>query len=72
MHTFTALPPLVDLEKRARHDVQHMLEHATRKCTNAYEKGKRAFQILGQLTPEALKEFLPSFVRVRRMLNQKL
>ncbi|MHB8524220.1 MAG: DUF4276 family protein [Limisphaerales bacterium] len=68
----SALPSLVELENRERHDVQAKLEHATRNCTNAYGKGKRSFEILGQLTADVLKEFLPSFVRVRRILNQKL
>jgi len=68
----SALPPLVDLEKRGRHDVQAKLEHATRNCTNAYEKGKRAFEILGKLTPANLEQYLPSFVRVRRILTAEL
>lgn len=68
----SALPPLVDLEKRGRHDVQDNLEHATRNCSNAYEKGERSFEILGQLTPKALKALLPSFARVQRILNEKL
>jgi len=68
----SALPPLVGLEGRGRHDVQYMLEHATRTCTNGYEKGKRAFEILSKLTPAVLEQHLPSFVRVRRILNAHL
>ena len=68
----SALPPLVDLEKRGRHDVQAKLEHATRNCTNAYEKGKRSFEILGKLTPAKLKQYLPNFVRVQRILTAEL
>jgi len=68
----TALPPLFDLEERSRHDVQKQLIHATRNCSNAYSKGPRSFEILSKLTPSALEKSLPSFVRVRRILNVKL
>jgi hypothetical protein len=68
----SALPPLVALEARGRHDVQDRLEHATRSCKNAYTKGKRSFEVLAKLTPEVLEEHLPSFVRTRRVLNENL
>lgn len=68
----SALPPLDNLERRSRHDVQEGLAHATRTCTNAYEKGKRSFTILGLLNPEVLQLHLPHFVRVRRILNARL
>ncbi len=68
----TALPPLDRLENRARHDIQDRLKHATRNCTNAYKKNKRSFAILGKLTPATLEYHLPSFVRVRRILTEKL
>jgi len=67
-----ALPPLVNLEKRPRHDVQGMLEHATRECTNFYKKGERSYEILAELNPAALRQQLPSFVRVGQILNAKL
>lgn len=67
-----ALPPLVQLESRGRHDVQRQLEHATRNCTNAYEKGKRSFEVFAKLTPAALEGHLPSFARVCRVLNARL
>ncbi len=67
-----ALPPTVNLENRQRHDIQNALSHATRDCSNAYEKGKRSFEILGQLDPAVLVQHLPSFVRVHRILNAKL
>ena len=67
----SALPPLTDLEKRHRHDVQDRLERATRDCLNAYAKGKRSFELLGKLEPDALKQ-LPSFARVLRILNARL
>ncbi len=66
------LPPLNDLEARDRHDVQDRLAHATRECTNAYAKGKRSFEVLGKLSPAVLEQHLPSFVRVRRILNTRL
>jgi hypothetical protein len=68
----SALPPLAGMEERGRHDVQNMLEHATRNCANAYEKGIRSFEILGKLTPATLENHLPSFVRVRRILSAQL
>jgi hypothetical protein len=66
-----ALPPLANLENRQRHDVQGKLVHATRNCTNAYAKGRRSFEILAKLAPATLETHLPSFVRTRRILNQK-
>jgi hypothetical protein len=68
----SALPPLTNIESRARHDVQIKLVTATKKCTNAYAKGKRLFEVLGELDPEMLKPHLPSFVRVLRILNKNL
>ena len=50
----SALPAWVDLESRARDAVQNALVHATRDCSNKYEKGKRSFQVLGELTPDTL------------------
>ncbi len=66
----SALPPLVQLENRGRHDVQDRLAHATRNCTNAFAKGKRSFEVLAKLNPSTLAEHLPSFVRTRRILDQ--
>lgn len=68
----SALPPLVALENRDRHDVHDQLAHATRNCSNAYSKGKRSFAVVGKLDPGVLKEYLPSFVRVDRILKAKL
>jgi hypothetical protein len=67
-----ALPPLVNLEDRHRHDVQDRLTRATRKCGNAYAKGKRSFEVLAKLDPETLAKYLPSFARARRILDEKL
>ena len=67
-----ALPPLVEMESRHRHDIQEKLDHATRKCKNAYKKGRRSFDVLGKLQPAELREHLPSFARCERVLRDKL
>jgi hypothetical protein len=51
---------------------QDRLAHATRNCTNAYAKGKRSFEVLAKLRPSTLAQYLLSFVRTRRILDQKL
>ena len=68
----SALPPPTIMEKRNRHDIQNALVHATRNCTNAYQKGKRSFDILSKLKPEALKPHLPNFRRNLKILDKKL
>jgi Domain of unknown function (DUF4276) len=68
----SALPPLVNIESRARHDIQASLVKATEKCSNASAKGKRSFEVLGELDPDVLKPHLPSFVRMLRALNENL
>ena len=68
----SALPPLVNVESRTRDDVHARLESATRGCSNAYAKGKRSFEVLGQIDPKALEPHLPSFVRMLRILRNKL
>ena len=66
------LPHTDGLEARGRHDVQDRLERATKDCQNAYAKGKRSFEILEKLDPAVLKQHLPSFARVDRILREKL
>lgn len=68
----SALPPLVNLESRYRHDIQNDLSHATRNCSNAYEKGKRSFHVLEKLSPDELELHLTSFVRVKQILENRL
>ena len=68
----SALPSLSALERRNRQDIQEGLKHATRNCSNAYRKGKRSFEILGKLKPEALESRLVAFQRAKRILNAKL
>ena len=64
--------PSSDLENRHRHSVQDALVTATKNCSAPYAKGKRSFEVLAKLDPERLKTQLPSFVRVLRILNEKL
>jgi hypothetical protein len=68
----SALPALMQLENRSRQTIQNQLIHATRKCSNAYGKGKRSFELLAILKPEILQGHLPSFVRVCRILEENL
>ncbi len=68
----SALPPLHELEKRGRHDVQDKLVKATRMCSKTYSKGAGSFEILGKLSPGVLDQYLPSFVRIRRILSTRL
>jgi hypothetical protein len=65
----SALPALHNLEGRPRDAIQNALTHATRSCSNAYTKGKRSFEVLSQLDPATLSQHLPSFRRVRRILD---
>jgi hypothetical protein len=68
----SALPPLEEMERRGRHDIQDALVHATTGCKHAYQKGKRSFDILAKLKPDALKPHLPSFRRSLEILDEKL
>ena len=67
-----ALPRTNNLESRGRDDVHEKLQHATRDCPNAYQKGRRSFVVIGELNPDALEPLLPSFARVKRILEAKL
>jgi len=68
----SALPALHDAESRSRQEIQKSLAHATRKCGNAYAKGKRSFELLGKLSPPELQKHLPSFRRTVRVLDRNL
>lgn len=68
----SALPPLTDIESRSHHDIQNDLSHATRDCSNAYKKGKRSFEVLEKLSPDELESHLPSFARVKHILEIRL
>ncbi len=66
------LPPLQNLEERSREEIQGALERATRNCTNAYTKGKRSFAVLAELNPAVLESNLPSFARMKAILQAEL
>jgi hypothetical protein len=68
----SVLPPIVDMESRGRDQIQEGLALATRSCPNAYAKGKRSFQVVGRLNPETLTQHLPSFRRLREVLEKRL
>jgi hypothetical protein len=66
------LPPVDNIERIRRQDVQDRLLRATKPCgRHAYKKGEPAFRILGKLSPEVLSA-LPSFARMRRILQERL
>ena len=68
----SALPHLQNLESRNRKDVHERLIRATSQCPGPYKKGPKSYEVLGKLDPEKIGEYLPSFVRMRRILNGKL
>jgi hypothetical protein len=70
----TALLPPQNLEARTKQEVQDRLHHATRNCgkDRVYAKGKKSFQILGELNPDTLKEHLPHFRRFIATLDSHL
>jgi hypothetical protein len=70
----SALPALDDLEGRAKADVQHALEHATRECgrDRVYRKGKRSFRLIAEVDPHVLKEYLLHFVKLCEVLDKTL
>lgn len=68
------LPPITNLEPRAKSDIQDSLTRATAGCGRGkkYEKGKRSFEILARLNPELLKMRLPHFDRFCNALGDHL
>lgn len=69
----SALLPETGLEGRSRQEVQQALENATRECgrDKVYRKGRRSFQVLAEVNPEAL-EALSYFRRFLEALNRQL
>lgn len=69
-----ALAPLNNLEERGKEDVQNALVNATHDCGHqrCYKKGKRSFELLGQLDPAELRKHLPHFVHLCEMLDARL
>ncbi|MFM7086060.1 MAG: DUF4276 family protein [Cyanobium sp.] len=66
------LPATTNLESRHRHDVPEQLERATAGTSKPYRKGKRSFDLLAKLNPQALAPLLPSFQRAMTILASKL
>jgi len=66
------LPAPTDLESRNRHEVQDRLERATAATSKPYRKGRRSFDLLAKLNPQALAPLLPSFSRAMAILEAKL
>lgn len=66
------LPPVQNLEQRDRHHILNALQNASRNCPGPYNKGPKSFELLGKLNPTVLEEHLPSFKRVRRILDRNL
>lgn len=66
------LPATINLESRHRHDVQERLERATAGTSKPYRKGKRSFDLLAKLNPQALDPLLPSYQRITSILRSKL
>ena len=66
------LPHPNGLESKGRHEIQQALETATKDCKNRYAKGKRSFDIFDKIDPVVLKQHLPSFARVVRILDNNL
>ncbi|MFO0947470.1 MAG: DUF4276 family protein [Planctomycetota bacterium] len=67
-----ALPDLNDLEARGRAQILDHLKNATRECHPPYSKGDESFRLIAKVRPGELSKHLPSFARVKRILNQKL
>ena len=64
----SALPAVNNLESKDTKTVQDSLFHATRNCTGPYDKGKKSYELLGQINPAAIDPLLPSFKRARDIL----
>jgi hypothetical protein len=68
----SALPSLTNMESRSRQSMYDALTHATRDCSETYEKGANSFKVLSTIDPAVLNDHLPSFQRFRRILNGHL
>lgn len=63
------LIPTTNLESRNRHEVFGDLVNVS---DGKYSKGKQSFEVLSKINPDAIEPHLPSFQRVRKILNQYL
>lgn len=71
----SALPAIHALEQRPRGEVQSALEAATRQCERRrqYHKGRRSFQVLALVSPQALRDAkLSWFERFEKDLRSHL
>ena len=68
----STLPSVRNLEQRDRHCILNALQNASRDCPGPYVKGPKSFELLGKLDAQILERHLPSFKRVRRILNGNL
>ena len=68
----SALPPVQNMEQRDRHAILNSLQRASRDCPGPYAKVPKSFELLGKLNPTVLEQHLPSFKRVRRILDGNL
>lgn len=70
----SALPPEAGLEGRTKGEIQGKLEVATKACPRGrrYEKGRRSFQVVGELDPGVLEPLLPHFERLLDTLRDRL
>ena len=68
----SALPAVQNMEQRDRHTILNALQVASRDCPGPYAKGPKSFELLGKLNPVVLEQHLPSFKRVRRILDGNL
>lgn len=66
------LPTLPNIENRGRAEIFQTLVTATRDCKNGYAKGKRSSEVLEKLDAAVLRQHLPSFARVERILKTRL
>ena len=69
----SALPALLNIEKKNRHDVQKALENATGRCKKKYKKGNISFELMQKVAPATIhSDALPSFRRMVDVLEQRL
>lgn len=68
----SSLPDLYEVESRSRDEVFKALKDATRDHSSPYDKGRISFDVLEVLNPDVLKQHLPSFTRMLRILDEKL
>ena len=65
-------PKSQTLESMVRGQALEAIQKATLNCNNPYKKGVESYKIIGKLNPSSLALRLPSFARVKRILNERL